>query len=137
MQGQGLLPVFGKQRRTWEKPDGLPAAPMRRRGRMATRVCSLLPPLFAFRHGLYLEITNEMLKIKHASKDSFKLYKAIFTLVLDYVLSPLCVIFQKVRDCNLYSNVFKVHVAVSTKGCPKIQGQLLLTSDWKRDSFQK
>lgn len=48
-----------------------------------------------------------MLKIKYASKDSFKLYKAIFTLVLDYALSPLYVSCQNTQyDCNLYSNIF-------------------------------
>lgn len=50
-----------------------------------------------------------MLKIKHASKDSFKLYKAIFTLVLDCVLSSLCSNCQKVQ----YETV--IYVAIYSK----------------------
>lgn len=52
--------------------------------------------LAAFHHSLYLEITSVMLKIKCASKEKFMPYKANFTLVLGYVLSPLCINCQEV-----------------------------------------
>lgn len=87
----------------------LPAAPIHCRGRKAMCVCSFLSPQLAFCHSLYLATTDAMLKIKYAPKDSFKLYKAIFTLVLDCVPSPLCVNCQKVQ----YETV--IHIAIYSK----------------------
>lgn len=101
-------------------------------------VCTHFSPPW-LRFTTALKITNVMLKIKCAQKEKLKLYKAIFTLVLGCVLSPLCINCQEapIWGCNLYSNIFKVHASVTAKGGPKIQDQLLLPLNWKRDSFQK
>lgn len=97
-----------------------------------------LSPQVAFLSSLYLETTDAMLKIKCASKGSFKLYKAIFTLVLDCVLFPLCVNSPKnrTRDCNLCSNIFMEFMRLSApRDAQKFRTHFYSLHPGKADSF--